>query len=243
MGRTTDDLLDLGVRAYNALVEWRRTTPPDGPDPDIRAIRARALVGTDISSHLEALYVAGLAAHPRLIVELGVRGGESTFVFERLARRSGADLVSVDIVDCSTVSRYERWHWQQEDDVGLGRRFRSWCEARGLEPRVDVLFVDTTHLYDHTCAEIDAWFPHLSARAVAMFHDTNARKVFQRRDGTLGLGWNNHRGVVRALERVLGIRIDERRPLTCDAAGWHVEHDPTCNGLTILRRTGDGQVP
>src|SRR5205814_7710178 len=39
--------------------------------------RARAAVGTDISSHLEALYVAGLAAHPRLIVELGVRGGES----------------------------------------------------------------------------------------------------------------------------------------------------------------------
>src|SRR5437899_8098566 len=97
MGRTTNNLLDLGVRAYNALVEWRRTTPPDGPDPDIRAIRARALVGTDVSSHLETLYVAALAAHPRLIVELGVRGGESTFVFDRLARRPGADLVSGDV--------------------------------------------------------------------------------------------------------------------------------------------------
>src|SRR6059058_4649927 len=102
------DLLDRGVRAYNALIERRRRPPADAPDPDLRAIRARAAFGTDISSHLEALYVAGLAAHPRLIVELGVRGGESTFVFERVARRAGADLVSVDIADCSAVSRYER---------------------------------------------------------------------------------------------------------------------------------------
>src|SRR5205823_5200081 len=93
MGRTTYKLLDLGVRAYNALIARGRRPPPVSPDPDLRAIRARAAVGTDISSHLEALYVVGLAAHPRLIVELGVRGGESTFVFERVARRSGADLV------------------------------------------------------------------------------------------------------------------------------------------------------
>jgi len=238
MGRTTYRLLDLGVRAYNALIERRRRPPADAPDADLRAIRARAAVGTDISSHLEALYVAGLAAHPRLIVELGVRGGESTFVFERVARRSGADLVSVDIADCANVSRYERWHWVQEDDVRLGRRFRGWCEQRGLEPLVDVLFVDTSHVYDHTRAEMDAWFPHLSGRAVALFHDTNMKKVFRRRDGTLGLGWDNHRGVVRALEDVLGIRIDERRALTCAAGPWRVTHDPICNGLTMLRRTG-----
>ena len=242
MGRTTHKLLDLGVRAYNALIERRRRPPAESPDPDLRAIRARVAVGTDISSHLEALYVAGLAAHPRLIVELGVRGGESTCVFERVARRSGADLVSVDIADCSTVSRYERWHWVQDDDVRLGRRFRGWCEQRGLEPLVDVLFVDTSHVYDHTRAEIDAWFPHLSARAVALFHDTNMKKLFRRRDGTLGLGWNNHRGVVRALEDVLGIRIDERRAFTGAAGAWHVTHDPICNGLTILRRTGDDRV-
>src|SRR2546429_10031177 len=110
-------LVDRGVRAYNVLLERRRRPPPDTPDPDLRAIRARAAFGIDISSHLEALYVAGLAAHPRLIVELGVRGGESTFVFERVARRAGGDLVSVDIADCSTESRYERWHWVHVDDV------------------------------------------------------------------------------------------------------------------------------
>ena len=238
MGRTTYKLLDLGVRAYNALIARGRRPPPDSPDPDLRAIRARAAVGTDISSHLEALYVAGLAAHPRLIVELGVRGGESTFVFERVARRAGADLVSVDIADCSTVSRYERWHWVQDDDVRLGGQFRSWCAEHGLEPLVDVLFVDTSHVYDHTCAEIAAWFPHLSARAVALFHDTNLKKLFRRRDGTLGLGWNNHRGVVRALEDVLGIRIDERRAFTGAAGPWRVTHDPICNGLTMLQRPG-----
>lgn len=236
MRLTTDDLLDLGVRAYNAIVPRRRTALDAAADPDLAAIRARAAVGTDISSHLEALYGEALRVNPKLIVELGVRGGESTFVFERVARRSGADLVSVDIEDCSTASRYARWHWVQEDDVQLGRRFRDWCGERGLEPRIDVLFVDTSHLYDHTRAELDAWMPHLSARAVAMFHDTNMKKVFRRRDRTLGLGWNNHRGVVRALEALLDRRLDERHRFSCDARGWHVTHDPTCNGLTILSR-------
>src|SRR5207302_6505966 len=97
MGRTTYRLLDLGVRAYNALIERRRQPPPDTPDADLRAIRARAAVGTDISSHLEALYVAGLAAHPRLIVGRGGRGGESTCGVARVARRWGAHLVRVGI--------------------------------------------------------------------------------------------------------------------------------------------------
>src|SRR5947199_6125091 len=147
------DLLDRGVRAYNALIERRRRPPADAPDPDLRAIRARAAVGTDISSHLEALYVAGLAAHPRLIVELGVRGGESTFVFERVARRAGADLVSVDIADCSSVSRYDRCHWVQYDDARLGGQFRSWCAEQCLAPLSDVLNVYASHANEPTCAE------------------------------------------------------------------------------------------
>jgi cephalosporin hydroxylase len=175
-----------------------------------------------------------------MIVELGVRGGESTFVFERLARRCGADLVSVDVVDCSTLSDYARWHFVQEDDVAFAGRFRGWCHERGLEPRIDVLFVDTSHEYDHTLAEIDGWFPHLSPRAVVMFHDTNMGTVFRRRDWTLGHGWDNERGVARALEAHLGIPIAEGRPFEGDVGAWHVTHNPVCNGLTVLRRNHEG---
>jgi hypothetical protein len=236
-----DKTLDRGIRAYNAVVRVLRRALrmrlPHAADADIEDIRATAAVGSDISSHLEPLFIEGLKAHPKVIVELGVRGGESTRVFERLARRCGADLVSVDIVDCGKLSQYKRWHFVQEDDVAFAARFRRWCREAGLEPRIDVLFVDTSHTYDHTLAEISAWFPHLSARAVVMFHDTNMGTIFRRRDWTLGRGWDNDRGVVRALETVLGISIAEGRSYEGDAGGWHITHDPVCNGLTVLRRT------
>lgn len=236
-------LLDLAMATYNAGVRSVRAVlhlrPPGLPDPDIMAVRARAARGSDISSHLESLFVEGLKVNPRLIVELGVRGGESTWVFERLARRCGADLVSVDIADCSAICKYERWHFVQEDDVQFGRRFPNWCRTRGLTTRIDVLFVDTSHLYQHTLAEIAAWFPHLGPGAAVMFHDTNAGTIFRRRDWTLGgHGFNNDRGVIRALEKTLGLSLVESRPFDVEAAGWRVTHDPVCNGLTILRQRG-----
>jgi len=56
---------------------------------------------TDISDHLPLLFVEAMDVHPDLIVELGVRTGESTFVFERVAALHDATLVSADINDCS----------------------------------------------------------------------------------------------------------------------------------------------
>jgi hypothetical protein len=228
--------LERGIRAYNAVIRALHTAARDASDRDIAAIRARAAIGTDISSHLEPMFLEGLRANPGLIVELGVRGGEATFVLERVARRCRAPLVSVDIADCSTVSQYERWHFVQEDDVAFGRRVAAWCREQGLPENIDLLVIDTTHLYEHTLAEIEAWFPHLSPTAVVMFHDTNLRRLFRRRDGTLGLAWSNNRGVIQALETVLHTRFNERRPFERDIGPWRIVHDPICNGLTVLRR-------
>lgn len=226
----------LGVRWYNATIRKLHTRVSEASDPDIVAIRARAANGTDISSHLEEIFLEAVRANPRLIVELGVRGGESTFVFERVARRCQSVLVSVDINDCSTVCTYEEWHFVKEDDVAFGQRFLAWCREHRLPGRVDVLFIDTTHLYDHTMAEIRTWFPHLGETAIVMFHDTNLRKLYRRRDWTLGWGWDNSRGVIGSIEAFLGVPLDERRAFQRETNRWSVTHDPTCNGLTVLRR-------
>jgi len=229
-------MLVRGIDAYNTMIRALHGPVPETSDPDVTAIRARATSATDISSHLEPMFLEGLRANPGLIVELGVRSGESTFVLERVARRCRAPLVSVDIADCSTVCRYERWHFVQEDDVAFGRRVAAWCRERGLPENIDLLVVDTSHLYEHTLAEIEVWFPHLSPTAVVMFHDTNLKRLFRRRDGTLGLAWNNSRGVIQALEAVLQTRLTERRRFERDIGPWHIAHDPLCNGLTVLRR-------
>ncbi|HLF79391.1 MAG TPA: class I SAM-dependent methyltransferase, partial [Dehalococcoidia bacterium] len=191
--------LFLASRVYNVIVDLdRQPEPPATSLRELQEVREHARRRTDISDHLPVMFVEALAAKPKLIVELGVRGGDSTFVFERVARLSGATLVSVDIDDCSRVSTYESWHFVREDDVTFAGRFQAWCRDQGIDPSIDVLFIDTSHLYEHTKREIAAWFPFLSDTARVFLHDTNLKLVLRRGDGTLTLGWDNQRGVIRA---------------------------------------------
>jgi cephalosporin hydroxylase len=229
--------LFAAARLYNVLIDLRKAPlPPPSPLRELEDVRTLARKRSDISDHLPRLFVETLEMAPRLVVELGVRGGDSTFVLERAARLHGAALVSVDIDDCARVSGYERWHFVREDDVAFAARFASWCSERGIEPRIDVLFIDTSHLYEHTKREIEAWFPLLSERCRVFFHDTNLRPVYFRADGSMGLGWDNQRGVIRAIEEHLGARLPEQHDFIDARRGWVVRHYARCSGLTVLTR-------
>ncbi len=203
---------------------------------ELDEIRQRALKRSGISDHLEVIFIESLIFNPDLIVELGVRGGESTFVFERVARLCDAKLISVDINDCSKASSYENWTFVKSDDVEFARAFPRWCEDRGIDPSIDILFIDTSHLFEHTLSEIEHWFPYLSKKAKVFFHDTNLRTIFFRKDGSMGLGWNNKRGVIRALECFFNRRFNERANFTDLVNGWLIRHYANCSGLTILEK-------
>lgn len=225
------------LRPYNRLRHALLHSDPAEPNcKGLQNIQGIASSLTDIDEHLETMYVEGLLCRPRLIVELGVRGGKSTAVFEQVSEAYGSTIVSGDIDDCSRVSQNRRWHFFRDDDVHLAEMFPQHCRALGILPEVDLLFVDTSHYYEHTVEEIRAWFPLLSSRAKVMFHDTNLRNVGPRKDGCFQLGWDNQRGVIRAIEEYLGTHIDERKPCTDVVAGWLLRHWPNCNGLTILDR-------
>lgn len=229
-------------RLFNVLVRaWNRLVPvgfhqPETDCPSFAKIQDRARRHTDIADHLPTIFIEARIAEPSLIVELGVRGGESTFALEQVARLHDAKLVGVDLDPCGNASAFEQWHFVQDDDVRFGRRFPKWCQNHGLPSTIDVLFVDTSHHYDHTVREIDVWFPHLSESAVALFHDTNLTPWYRRRDGSIGRAWDNDRGVIGALEHHLDISLDESRRFSTIAGKFTVIHYPTCNGLTVLRR-------
>jgi cephalosporin hydroxylase len=225
------------LRRYNQLRHLMQKPRPATTDFwELADVRQRAGSITDIDEHLELMFVEALLAKPKLIVELGVRNGASTFVFERVACCCGSILISADLDDCSSISLNPQWHFFQGDDVRFAGLFREFCAARGIAPAVDLLFIDTSHYYDHTVQEIAAWFPHLSEKAKVMFHDTNLRLMGPRNDGCIALAWDNHRGVIRAVEEFLGIHLDERKQCIERAAGWLVRHWPNCNGFTILDR-------
>lgn len=70
-----------------------------------------------------------------------------------------------------------------------------------------------------------------------IFHDTNmGLGVYGRIDGSVGIGYDNERGVIRALEEFLGRQYDEKS-FFCDLAGGYlIKHYPHCNGLAVLKK-------
>ena len=191
-----------------------------------------------ISDHLETIFMETVCAKPKLIVELGVEAGSSTFVFERAARVTGATLLSVDFHDCSGVCSWDEWNFVKDDDIAFADKFPDWCKDKGVEPAIDVLFIDTDHGFEHTRKELDAWFPHLNKTAVVLFHDSNLNGLFTRRDGSLGVVRNYNRGVIEAIEKKLNISLDETRDFVEHADGWIIKHHSNCNGLTMLHKMG-----
>jgi len=230
-------LCEALVRVNNAMVDLRRRAAdePSGFEP-LDEITEHAWRRSDISDHLATLFLESLPVAPTLIVELGVRGGESTFALERVAAIYDAKLVSVDMGECARISPYAGWEFVQNDDIAFAGQFADWCSERGGSPAIDVLFIDTSHEFEHTAQEIAHWFPYLSKRARVFFHDTHIQRIFRRRDGSRGVGWDNQRGVMAAIEQYLGCSLDESRDFTTLRGEWIVRHYASCNGLTILER-------
>jgi cephalosporin hydroxylase len=226
----------LGASIHNAVIDLiRRKTHPTVSSPELNEILQRAGKRTDISDHLPTLFQESLSIQPRVIVELGVRDGESTFVFQRVAKCCGARGVSVDIEPFTDRESDERWKFVQSDDIAFAKRFPAWCRENGFPDGIDILFIDTTHFYEHTVREIKHWFPLFAPPAKVFFHDTNLRRIYFRKDGSMGVAWTN-RGVTEALENYLGKRFDEKRDFTDSVNGWSIKHFANCSGLTILSR-------
>jgi len=237
------DFLNFAIRAHNSIHGFlsRRNSKPVASSSEVREIEDRAArFPSDIADHLPLIFTESIAMTPRLIVELGVRGGESRFVFERVARLTGSFLVSADLDDCShSCTAAPKWYFLKGDDIHFAGEFAGWCKTHDINPGVDVLFIDTSHLYEHTVEEIKSWFPFLNSRCKVIFHDTNLRNLSRRFDGTLLRGWDNHRGVIRAIEEFLGTRFNERMDFSTTIGPWTVRHWAHSAGLTILERAAE----
>lgn len=199
---------------------------------------------SDITDHLPTLFCEVMKSSPALVVELGTRGGDSTKALLKATSISGAKMLSVDIDDCSAVvdaSEFKAiWKFVKADDVGFAAEFGNWCEENDFPGIVDVLFIDTSHEYEHTRSEIQAWLPLLSEKGKVMFHDTHMGNYYKRKNGCIVKGWDNQRGVIRAIEETLGRTYDETVPFVDVHGGWLVEHHAHSNGLTVLTRVTHG---
>jgi len=121
---------------------------------------------SDIYEHLQTLYDYALKA--QIILELGVREGESTKAFLEACKTTGGKVISIDIQDCHTVSEDLNWQFIQSDDLDIG-----W------DKDIDLLFIDTSHDYGQTLAELEKFIPFVKRGGVILMHDTDNKEVRQ----------------------------------------------------------------
>jgi predicted O-methyltransferase YrrM len=124
----------------------------------------------DMAPHFRTLI--RYARECRTIIEWGVRGGVSTWAFLDGLPEDGL-LVSVDINDCVVprrVSQDPRWVFIVGDDLDPAVRAQ-------LPPTADIVFIDTSHTYEQTVAELEIAPDYRPDRIV--MHDVNQPQVRQ----------------------------------------------------------------
>lgn len=105
-----------------------------------------------------------------IIVELGVDRGSSTKIFlNAISNKSNASLISVDIADCSSAARSDKWTFIQSDSLDI--EFILSKAPIIKQNGIDLLYVDSSHSAVHVKKEIECFYPFLNKDASIFFDD------------------------------------------------------------------------
>ena len=192
----------------------------------------------DICHHFDNLVYEVTSHKPKVILELGVRKGESTFVFNKIQKLLNNIHISVDIVDCSKVIDDPNWKFIIDDSIKFLKNYNSWSENNVNSLKPDVIFIDTSHLYEETLKEIELSAEILSDNGSIMFHDTNHIYIPYLENNILynKFNYSPQLGVKLALESYFNCEFNFNSHFIIIKQGWIIKHYPESFGLTIMRK-------
>lgn len=133
---------------------------------------ARAGQWSDIQGHLPTLHEAVAARPGARVLELGVRWGTSTACLLAAAEEVDGHVWSVDIAQPAVPDWWAgtgRWTLTVGDDLDP-------AVAAAQPAEVDVLFLDTSHVYEHTLAELAEYVPRVVPGGAVLCHDTELKR-------------------------------------------------------------------
>lgn len=119
---------------------------------------------SDIFEHLDYFVELCTELQAQSVIELGVRGGVSTSAWLYGLEHSDGHLWSVDIVDQPAIESV-RWTFVKGSDTDPAVLVQ-------LPVSVDVVFVDTSHRYEHTLEELNLYLPRVRSGGRIVLHDT-----------------------------------------------------------------------
>jgi cephalosporin hydroxylase len=129
---------------------------------------SRLNIWSDIQDHMPVLFEMVTTYPHAHVVELGTRTGNSTSAFLAGVEKVGGFLTSIDVNEPNVppwmkASMY--WKYFVEDDMTF--------DVNQLPMYIDILFIDTSHDYDHTLAELKKFYPLVEWGGTILMHDTN----------------------------------------------------------------------
>lgn len=189
---------------------------------------------SDINEHLETLYE--YSKRCETIAECGVRSMVSTWAFLRGLldnRKERKQLFSVDIADVPNVDNVIEFVKSKID-----MKFIKHDSATVELPEVDLLFIDTWHIYGHLKRELA--FHNRRVKRYIIMHDTQI-------DGAIGesircgfdIPEQSKTSGYSLYDIIVGLQPAIKEFL-CAHPEWVLEREyMNNNGLTILRRISD----
>lgn len=172
----------------------------------------------DSDRHLISLFAIALASKGKTYVELGVREGHTTEPLLQAATLNGGHLWSVDIQDPVHMPNVKNHTFHKQDAL-------SFLETWPDDKKMDVVFVDDWHSYDHVKKELEYLDRYVGPSSVILLHDLMYGNTdpFYHSDLTMKDGQWANGGPYKA--------VAELNPQF-----WEWSTLPWNNGLTILRK-------
>lgn len=130
-----------------------------------RRVRAQP---SDIQGHLDTFVALVETLDAQRVCELGVRGGVSTVAWLEGLRRTGGHLWALDVQPTAPFAHRQMTFVCGDD-----------CDPAVIDQvpdDLDIVFVDTSHLFAHTRREIELWVPKLALGGCIAFHDVDVER-------------------------------------------------------------------
>lgn len=162
---------------------------------------------SDIYEHLPTFVSLVEDLKAKTVIELGTRGGVSTVAWLYGLEKTDGHLWSVD-VDPAPELQHPRWTFIQGDDLSVDTINR-------LPEEVDIVFIDTSHEYQQTVAELNVYRWMVRPGGKIVLHDTE-------------------------LAHPLGVPVQPRFPVKtaveefCFEEGLSWTNTPGCFGLGVI---------
>jgi len=121
---------------------------------------------SDIHLHLPRFVAMVEEMDAQRVLELGTRTGVSTVAWLHGLASTGGHLTSVDIDERPPIGEHDRWEFIQGDDTDPA------IVARLGEHAYDIVFIDTSHLYEHTLSELYLYRWLVRPGGLIVLHDT-----------------------------------------------------------------------